>query len=293
MNYKGGVGKTTFTACAAQALALTGFRVLAVDNDGQHDLTTMLGASLEKPTIRDIYHASIGPAAQRLMKAVRETELPNLHVIASENDLCNADVVDPYLIQKCFAYAMLQRFYDYVLIDNGPGMDALQLASVHAADEIFVPTELRQFAINGIRDMHDVLRRRYPNDCTITRIIPIFYRDTRAQNTHRTKLNALYPGKVTDTPIPYDSVFDELVSEGKNLFLHRLSSKGAAYYLKVIHELFGLDQQATWQMVLDKRGRRQSEEARRRFIRKRVKTPGDRTNTAAPTSASSSDSEVA
>jgi chromosome partitioning protein len=270
MNYKGGVGKTTFTACIAQALALTGFRVLAVDNDGQHDLSTMLGVGLARPTIRDVYHESIGPASQRLMKAIRETDLHYLHVVPSENDLCNADVTDQYLLQKCFAYAMLHRFYDYVLIDNGPGMDALQIASVHAADEIFVPTELKQFASNGIRDMHDVLRRRYPQDCTISRIIPIFYRDTRSQNTHRVTLQTLYPGRVTATPIPYDSVFDELVSEGKNLFLHRLSSKGAAYYLKLMHELFGLDEEATWQMVVDKRSRRQSDEARQRFIQRRM-----------------------
>ncbi|MBD3243317.1 MAG: AAA family ATPase [Chitinivibrionales bacterium] len=270
MNYKGGVGKTTFTACTAQALALTGFRVLAIDNDGQHDLSTMLGVSLEKPTIRDIYRESIGPASQRLMKAIRETELPYLHAITSENDLCNGDITDPFLLQKCFAYTMLHRFYDFVLIDNGPGMDALQISSVHAADEIFVPTELRQFAINGIRDMHDVLRRRYPQDCAITKIIPIFYRDTKAQRGHRDSLEREFPGKVTQTPIPYDSVFDELVSEGKNLFLHRLSSKGAAYYLKIIHELFGLDEEATWNMVLDKRQRRQSDEARRRFIERRL-----------------------
>lgn len=270
MNYKGGVGKTTFTACTSQALALTGFRVLAIDNDGQHDLSTMLGVSIEKPTIRDIYRESIGPASQRLMKAIRETELPYLHVIASENDLCNGDITDPFLLQKCFAYTMLHRFYDFVLIDNGPGMDALQITSVHAADEIFVPTELRQFAINGIRDMHDVLRRRYPQDCSITKIIPVFYRDTKAQRRHRDSLEEQFPGKVTKTPIPYDSVFDELVSEGKNLFLHRLASKGAAFYLKIIHELFGLDEEATWQMVMDKRQRRQSDEARQRFIERRL-----------------------
>ncbi len=268
MNYKGGVGKTTFTGCIAQALALTGFRVLAVDNDGQHDLSTLLGVTLEKPTVRDIYHAAIGPAAQRLMKAIRETDLPYLHVVASENDLCNADVSDPYLLKKCFSYAMLHRFYDYVLIDNAPGMDALQLASMHAADEIFVPAELKQFSMNGIRDMDTVIRRRYPDAAGITRIIPLFYRDTKSQNAHWDKLREEFPGRVVETPIPYDNVFDELVSEGRNLYLHRLSSRGAAYYLKLMHELFGLQEESTWQMVMDKRKRRRSDEARRRVRRR-------------------------
>ena len=38
LNHKGGVGKTTFTGSVAQALSLLGFRVLAADNDSQHNL---------------------------------------------------------------------------------------------------------------------------------------------------------------------------------------------------------------------------------------------------------------
>jgi len=272
MNYKGGVGKTTFTACIGQALALTSFRVLLIDNDGQHDLSTMLGVGTTKPTIRDVYHGSIGPAAQQLMKAIRETDLPCLHVIPSENDLRNADVTDPYLLKKAIAYAALGRFYDYVLIDNAPGMDALQMSSVHASDEIFVPTELKQFATSGLRDMQDVLARRYPDDCKITRIVPIFYRDTKAQNRFWQLLELEFPGKVARTPVPYDSVFDEIVSEGKNLYLHRFSSRGAAYYLKLMHELFGLSEESTWGMVVSRRRQRQSEEARDRLLKRRTES---------------------
>lgn len=288
MNYKGGVGKTTFTACTAQALALTGFRVLAIDNDGQHDLSTMLGVKPEKPTIRDIYHASIGPAAQRLLKAIRETDVPYLHLIPSENDLCNADVTDPFLLKKCFAYAMLQRFYDYVLIDNAPGMDNLQMSSVHAADEIFVPTELKQFATNGLRDMHSILERRYPADARITRIIPVFFRDTKAQLGYLEQLRAEFPAKVVETPIPYDSVFDEIVAEGRNLYLHRFSSKGAAYYIKLMHELFGLSEEATLQMVSERRRQRQLDDARVRAHRRKAAehtTSGSEDTSAGPADA--------
>ena len=37
-----------------------------------------------------------------------------------------------------------------------------------------------------------------------------------------------------------------------------------------MHELFGMDEKATWQMVVNKRSRRQSDEARRRFIERRL-----------------------
>jgi hypothetical protein len=52
------------------------------------------------------------------------------------------------------------------------------------------------------------------------------------------------------------------------LFLHRLSSKGAAYYLKLIHELFDLDEEKVWEMVLEKKNDRKRDDARQRFFEK-------------------------
>jgi chromosome partitioning protein len=282
MNYKGGVGKTTFTGCTAQALALTGFRVLLIDNDAQHDLSTMLGVAGRRPTIRDVYHCSIGPAAGKLMEAVCETDVPYLHPIASENALCSADVRDPFLLKKCFTYGMVHRFYDYVLIDNSPGLDALQVCSLHAADSMFVPTELRQFAYNGLVDMASVLSTTYPDDCCVTRVVAHFYRDTKSQNRILRLLHAAFPGRVCQTLVPYDSVFDELVAEGKNLFLNRLYSKGAAYYLKLVHELFGLDESETWEKLMRERRRRAAELARERLRQRRTRGAAGLTHLPSP-----------
>jgi len=55
INHKGGVGNTTFTGSTAQALALIGFRILAIDNDNQHNLSSMLGVGVKNPNIRDVY----------------------------------------------------------------------------------------------------------------------------------------------------------------------------------------------------------------------------------------------
>ena len=56
-----------------------------------------------------------------------------------------------------------------------------------------------------------------------------------------------------------------MVTEGKILFLHRLYSKGAAYYLKLVHELFDLNEEEIWEKVMEKRKKRLSDEARERF----------------------------
>jgi chromosome partitioning protein len=271
LNYKGGVGKTTLSACTGQALALTGFRVLAIDNDPQHNLSYMLGASVTKPTIRDVYQAkTIGTAAQVFRESIRKTSVTNLQVIPSSHELSVWDIRDPYLLQKCFMYLKIEQMYDFILIDNSPGMDIIQESAIHASDEIFVPTELSQFALNGIIDMQEILTRRFRNECPITKIIPNFYRSIKAHDAFLLTLEEAFPGKVTKTTIPFDSVFDTLAKEEKILFIHRLSSKAAAFYLKLMHELFDLAEDTTWEMVVDKRKEQLGNEARDRLSKMRA-----------------------
>jgi chromosome partitioning protein len=275
LNHKGGVGKTTFCGCTAQALSLVGFRVLAIDNDSQHNLSTMLGAGVCIPGIRDVYREPAETAPAMLLRSIRQTSLPNLHIITSSRDLCDADVADVHFLRRSIDECNLARFYDFVILDNAPGMDRLQISSVYACSEIFVPTELRQFAVDGIVEMAKMLASEHPFGGKITRIVPNFYRDTKRSNSFVEALKRLFPGMVTATAIPVDSVFDELITEGKILFLHRLSSRGAAFYLKLIHELFDLNEEKVWNMVLTKRDERRSDEARERFaaLRKGSVTP--------------------
>ncbi len=269
LNHKGGVGKTTFTGSTAQALALTGFRVLVIDNDSQHNLTAMFGLGVQVPSIRDSYRASKTEAEGTFLKSIRKTEINNLHIVTSSSALCESDIQDILFLKNCITACRLEHFYDYILIDNAPGMDKLQAVSIYAADEIFVPTELKQFAVDGIVEMEKILDRRFPTCKGITRIIPNFYKDTKRQNTFLTVLNKLYPEKVTKTAIPVDPVFDELITEEKTLFLHRLYSKGAAFYLKIMHELFNLNEDDVWESMLEKRNQRLREEARERFFKRK------------------------
>jgi chromosome partitioning protein len=268
LNHKGGVGKTTFTGSTAQALALCGFRVLAIDNDSQHNLSSLLGVGVQTPGLRDVYTAPPDAAPEQLVRAIRKTELFGLHIVTSCRDLCDGDVTDLHSLKRAVDACRLERFYDYALIDNGPGLDRLQAAALYASDEIFVPTELRQFAIDGLVEMEQALQERYPDACRIVKIIPNFAKGTKRHATFIAALHNLFPGRVTETAIVADAVFDEVVTSGKILFLHRLYSKGAAYYLKIVHELFDLDEDHVWETVIEKRRECIREEARARFYEK-------------------------
>jgi chromosome partitioning protein len=257
VNCKGGVGKTTLTACTAQALALTGFKVLVIDNDMQHNVSLMLTHSEEPPTIRDVYRApNIAVAAQTLRHAIRPGILDNLHVIISGVDLSHTDVHDTLILKKALHFSRLDRFYHYVLIDNPPGVDNLQSASIRASDAIFVPTELSLFAMSGVRDLRAILARKFPETCGITKIVPNFYLNKPRYQSYLRQLNEMFPGKVTSTAIPYDPVFDTLASERKVLYLSMTNARVTSYYIKLMHELFELDEVSTWQQVMRERSTR-------------------------------------
>ncbi len=275
LNHKGGVGKTTFTGCTAQALALSGFRVLVIDNDSQHNLSSLLGVGVKKPSIRDVYCSSEEEAPKTLLQAIRKTELAGLHMITSEKQLCDSDIHDTALLKRVIRQCGLERFYDILLIDNAPGLDRLQGSAIRAADEIFVPTELRQFAVDGLVEMEETIGERYPDGAKISRIVPNFFKDTKRQRAFIGALQTMFPGKLTRTAIAIDPVFDEVVTDGKILFLHRLYSKGAAYYLKIIHELFDLDEETVWEQVMEKRTERMRHDARRRFFAQKERNKAD------------------
>ena len=266
LNHKGGVGKTTFSGSTAQALAILGYRVLAIDNDSQHNLSSLLCVGSKSPNIHDVYMAEPVKAAKLLLESVRKTSLENLHLVTSSGDLSASCVFDIMHLKKTIEYCVLERFYDFILIDNAPGMDLLQAAAVHASTEIFVPTELRQFAVDGLVEMEQALKSKYPHAARISKIIPNFYKNVKRQNTFIAVLKQLFPGRVTSTRIPVDNVFDEVVTDGKILFLHRLYSKGAAFYLKLVHELFSLDEDTVWEQVVTKRKEHISNQARERFL---------------------------
>jgi chromosome partitioning protein len=267
LNHKGGVGKTTFTGSVAQALALTGYRVLAVDNDSQHNLSSLLNVGVRQPNILGVYRADIDSAPKLLLSSVVKTGLPNLHMVTSCGNLLDAAVEDVYHLKKVMGICRLDRYYDFVLIDNAPGLDRLQMSAVNACGEIFVPTELRQFAVDGLLEMERALLERCPDGGRITKIIPNNYRNVRRHNAFIAALNRIFEGRVTETRILADNVFDEVVTEGKILFLHRLYSKGAACYVKLVHELFKRDEVELWDALLDKRGEHIRERAKERYHR--------------------------
>jgi chromosome partitioning protein len=267
VNNKGGVGKTTLCCNLAQALAIVGQKVLCIDNDGQHNLSGMLGLSVSDITVRDL-HALRDPAAVDtiLSNAILESTVPGLHCITAPDSLSDADVPNERCLSEAISHSFIPSFYDFVIFDNHPGISLLQRSSLHAAQFVFIPTELQQLAVNGLSVMFRFLTEVFPFTVDNIRIIPNKYREVNRQKAFVQTINRLFPGCVTETPIPLDSTFDELVTEGKVLFLDRFfSSKAVPYFVKLMVELFPFSADTLSKNLFDQRKKHLSDNARLRL----------------------------
>jgi chromosome partitioning protein len=88
VNFKGGSGKTTTAAHLAQFLALSGYRVLAIDLDPQASLTALYGIQPELDEKPSFYEAIRYDEGRRSIdEIIQSTNFPNLDIVPANLEL--------------------------------------------------------------------------------------------------------------------------------------------------------------------------------------------------------------
>jgi chromosome partitioning protein len=279
LNNKGGVGKTTVCCNVAQALAISGKKVLCIDNDNQHSLSNRLQTKVGKLTIKDLYKY-FNDAADYLPfleQAVFQTPLPHLHIITATFSLMNADVKSLKALKDLIHKSPIAEYYDYVLIDNHPGLDLLQQASILASSRFFVPVFLKQQCMEGLSEFVTFLHRLTIKDDAIV-IIPNYYEGLKHDQVLLEVLRKMFPRNITATIIPKDRMIEEVESQNKILFLDRLlSAKSVPYFIKLMTELFpqAFGEDSLHQTIKEKRADYLGRNARENF--KKTGSDNDKT----------------
>jgi chromosome partitioning protein len=190
LNFKGGTGKTSVAENLGHALARMGKTVFVVDGDRQSNTTTTLLGKRVNPSLADVLTGRV-----QLTEAIYEAR-ENLFVIPSDTDL---DHVSTHLKDHHRAYDILRRSLeelegqvDFVLFDQAgafsPVMDALLIAS----NEMLIPCELEPYAVQGLFDMFNKLKRELEQELKNSGIIPY--------NTDMTKkMTGAYLQELLDT----------------------------------------------------------------------------------------------
>jgi len=262
----------------AQALAVLGKKVLCIDNDSQHSLSNRLGVKVGAVTIRDLYRGTFETANDYnafLQKAVFESNVPNLHCITSTMALCNSDVTSVSSIYDLVHNSFIADYYDYVFIDNHPGLDNLQRVSIAASTRLIVPVLMKQQSMEGLSEMMELLTTlSVPSDRII--IIPNVVENLKDQKIMFQGLYKLYAKHIPKDLliIPLDRTIEAVERDQKVLFLDRLqSSTAAAAFIKIVTVLFpelGIDSDTAYKMCKEVRDNHRSAIARENLKRQRV-----------------------
>jgi chromosome partitioning protein len=150
MNFKGGSGKTTTSAHLAQRLALTGYRVLAIDLDPQASLTALHGVQPEFD-LRDggtLYDAIRYDEPVPIADVTRKTYIPNLDLIPGNLELMEFEHETPralsqgkaglFFFRVKEALMQVDQDYDVVVIDCPPQLGFLTMSALSAATGVLV-----------------------------------------------------------------------------------------------------------------------------------------------------------
>ena len=175
-NHKGGVTKTTSTACLGAMFAEAGRRVLIVDCDPQANLSEAFGWAEELPGERledllsqpDAADRYTPPLALQPDVATDVAWRDLLRIIPSTDALADVAADLPGVAGEGYENRLravldpLRRQFDLVLLDTPPGRGNLSGMAVLAADGLLIPALAADLDVRGAGKLYDLVEGEIP-----------------------------------------------------------------------------------------------------------------------------------
>jgi len=176
-NVKGGTGKSTLTAQYVMRASMMGYRVLAIDLDGQGHLTVNLDIldAHERPTVYDVLINDL-PLSDAIIPVG-----PCLDLVPANLGLCNIEI--PLNSKTRREYRLsesikkLTQHYDLIVADTNPAASILNGSMLVAADLVNVVCSTNPLSFHGmslVMATIDEMKHEFQRDLTV-KIIPNMY----------------------------------------------------------------------------------------------------------------------
>lgn len=236
---KGGVGKSMTTCNTAVILAEKGFRVLAVDNDPQGNMSMQFNRYETTGTsLTDVYI----DLSCSIKEVIKSTAYRNLDILSSNLSLATVskilakeDEIAQHNILKSKMEVIMDE-YDYILIDSAPNLDFLTINALVASNEVITPLKIDRNAVEGLNyvlDMIQEIRDGYNPGLRHLGCLVTMYKavklDKMMIDQFSRHLN-LFEAKIRDTVIARESTY------GEPLVLYNRNSTAAQDYIEFVEE---------------------------------------------------------
>lgn len=241
-NQKGGVGKTTSTACIGAALALQGRRVLLIDLDAQQNLTFTLTQNEDPET--SIYDTLVKDQPLPIV-SVRE----NLDLVPASLDLARAEIDMATMmaregILKSYLDEQKEK-YDYILMDCSPSLGIVTTNALVAADKLYIQLTAEALPLKGLTMLDDIVREVKRRVNPTLELGGVFF--TRFNNRKLNKevismVEKRYGEKVFQTKIRENIAIAEMPLSGQTIFEYDPKSNGAADYRTLTDEIISREE---------------------------------------------------
>lgn len=248
-NEKGGVAKTTTTHTLGFAFAEMGKRVLLVDADAQGNLTAACGYDGDELAEQEMTISHVLAGDKAIDKAIvgENPSLLGSNALLTElnNALVKADV-KPLLLRQYLD--PLRDYFDYILIDCGPGITQATLNAFGAANNILVPTKLDDRSVAGIKKLFntiDLFARSHNPRLRVAGILPTIYdKNYKSERDHLANLEKHFSNIApVFEPIPRTGWINNQVSKARSILSSRPKTLSAKNYAKLADMIEQLGEQ--------------------------------------------------